>query len=110
MWASGALPVTMLHMNDFSAPQLKDTDPPRVFTTVTSKAVSYNMDFVEYLMGLEIERRLEANKPAMTIDQANDLRRQIIAKVIIQQDPIAAANLRSEDSVAIPLTTKQLNG
>jgi len=98
--------------DDFSAPKLRDFDPPRVFTTVTSKAVSYNMDFVEYLMGQEAARRFASGIPKMTLDQENDFRRELIAKVIIQQNPEAAVALRSEaPAVAAPTTTRQqLNG
>ncbi len=98
--------------DDFSAPKLRDFDPPRVFATVTSKAVSYNMDFVEYLMGQETARRFASGMPKMTLDQESDFRRELIAKVIIQQNPEAAVALRSEaPAVAAPTTTRQqLNG
>lgn len=98
-------------MNDFEAPKLRDTAPPRIFNTVTSRQVQYNMDFVEYLMNQEAERRAKAGLPNMTMDQASDFRRELIAKVIIQGNPEAAIQLRSDGVQAAPATQRQqLNG
>ena len=92
--------------DDFSAPKLRDFDPPRVFATVTSKAVSYNMDFVEYLMGQETARRFASGMPKMTLDQESDFRRELIAKVI---SPTAYLN-QPETVVNQVLTGKFADG
>ncbi len=91
----------------------RDTDPPRVFSTVTARAVSYNMDFVEYLIGQEVTRRAAAGYAAMTLDELADFKRQLIALAIIQQNPEAAIALRSTrtpTTVAVPTIRQQLNG
>ena len=81
-----------------------DTKPPRLFNTVTSASVTYNMDTVEYLMKQEAERRVVARQPAMTEWEAGEFRRQLISRLIVQGDALGAINLR-------PTTTrKQLNG
>lgn len=97
-------------MNDFEAPQLNDYEPPRVFNTVTSRQVQYNMDFVEYLMMQDAERRSKANLPKLTNGETADFRRQIIAKLIIQGDAAAAIALSSTSAPPITPATQQLNG
>lgn len=95
-------------MNDFEAPKLCDTDPPRVFNTVTSSKVQYNMDFVEYLMTQEADRRSKARLPELTFDELGDFRRQLVALVIIQGNAEAAIALRPSYLQHIP--RQQLNG
>lgn len=96
-------------MNDFEAPQLKDYEPPRVFNTVTSRTVNYNMDFVEYLMNQETVRREKEGQPKLTIDQVADFRRELIAKLIIQGN--AEAAIAHRPAGAAPATKRQqLNG
>lgn len=70
-------------MNDFEAPQLKDYEPPRIFNTVTAKSVAYNADIIEYLVQTECVRRVEAKKPPMTVDQANEFRKELITLMTI---------------------------
>jgi len=81
-----------------------DTAPPRLFNTVTSASVNYNMDTVEYLVRQEEVRRKAANQAPLSKWEEGEFRRQLIAKLIIQGDAVSAINLR-------PTTTKkQLNG
>lgn len=81
-----------------------DTIPPRIFNVITSNAVNYNMDTVEYLINQEKERREAARQPKMTEWEMGEFRRQLVSKLIIQADAEGAINLR-------PTTQrKQLNG
>ena len=81
-----------------------DTSPPRLFTVVTSAKVNYNMDTVEYLINQEHERRAATGQMKMSEWEIAEFRRQLIAKLIIQNDAEGAINLR-------PTTQrKQLNG
>jgi hypothetical protein len=81
-----------------------DELPPRLFTVVTSAQVNYNMDTVEYLINQERTRRAAAGKAKMTEWEVGEFRRQLISKLIIQNDAAGAINLR-------PTTQrKQLNG
>ena len=81
-----------------------DTSPPRLFTVVRSSDVNYNMDFVEHLVTQEAHRRVAANQPKMTEWEAQEFRRQLVSKLIIQNDTLAAINLRPTSQ------RKQLNG
>jgi hypothetical protein len=82
-----------------------DTDAPRVFTVVTSGKITYNMDTVEYLMAQETQRRRQSNLPALGQWEAGEFRRQLISKLIIQNDAEGAIALRPTAT-----TRKQLNG
>jgi hypothetical protein len=48
-----------------------DTKPPRIFSTVTSNDVTYNLDFVTYLINTEIQRRAVKNEPPMSQEDLN---------------------------------------
>jgi len=71
-----------------------DETPPRLFTVVTSAKVNYNMDTVEYLINQEHERRAAAGQSRLNTQEINEFRRQLIVKLIIQNDAEAAINLR----------------
>lgn len=75
-----------------------------MFTVVTSNKINYNMDTVEYLINQEHERRAAGGHAKMTEWEASEFRRQLISKLIIQNDAEGAINLR-------PTTQRrQLNG
>jgi hypothetical protein len=93
-------------MNDFSAPKLRDTDPPPVFTTVTSRKVQYNDDFIEYLMKNE-QVRLQKLGLAMTPEQTLQFRQTLVTLVNVHNNPEAAIAFRTE---LLSSATKQLNG
>jgi len=80
-----------------------------MFRQVTSKTVSYNMDFVGYLISQEVIRRQDSGAPQMTRAEQDDFQRQLIAKVIIQGDVAAAIALRPTLESAPPVR-QQLNG
>jgi hypothetical protein len=82
---------------------MDDTTPPRVFNVVTSANVNYNMDFVEYLIKQETERRIVAREPALSKWELGEYRRKIIGKLIVQGDTAGALKLRPQS------TRKQLN-
>lgn len=82
-----------------------DTIPPRLFTTITSSSVNYNMDTVEYLINQEQGRRAEARQPRMSEWEVGEFRRQLISKLIIHGDAVGAINLRPT-----VIQRKQLNG
>jgi hypothetical protein len=71
-----------------------DTLPPRVFNVVTSAKVTYNMDFVEYLIQQEITRRRQSRQAALNRQELDEFRRQLIATLIIRGDAEGAINLR----------------
>jgi hypothetical protein len=96
-------------MNDFEAPQLSDTTAPRIFNTITSKQVSYDMDFVQYLMGVEADRRATQGEPRLSAQEAAEFLSAIVSLVIIQGNPEAGIKYR------LPVqhksnTKQQLNG
>jgi hypothetical protein len=62
------------------------------------------MDFVEQLVIQEVQRRVAAGQQRMTEWEIVEFRRQLISKVIIQNDPLSAINLRPTSE------RKQLNG
>lgn len=82
-----------------------DTDAPRVFTVVTSNKITYNMDMVEYLIAQEVQRRNQTNQPKMGTWETDEFRRQLISRLIIQNDAEGAIALRPTAT-----TRKQLNG
>jgi hypothetical protein len=82
-------------MNDFEAPQLRDTDPPRMFATVRAARVQYDMDSVQYLMNQEINRLREQRLPPMSNNVADMFHKELIRLLIIHQNPVAAIELRS---------------
>lgn len=92
-------------MNDFEAPQLDDTAPPRMFRTITTRAVAYNMDFVSYLIDQEQNRRSANGQQSMTHAEAAEFQRQLVNKLIIRGDAEAAIALRP-----VPHVQQQLNG
>jgi len=59
------------------------------------------MDFVEYLITQESDRRKAGAGPAMTAWETGEFRRKLIGKLILQGDADAAVNLR-------PQTTRTL--
>lgn len=71
-----------------------DLTPPRMFNIVTSSNVNYNMDTVEYLIQQEVERRANSGISAMSQYDVQEFRRQLISKLIIQNDAAGAVNLR----------------
>lgn len=73
---------------------MDDTTPPRLFRTVTSAAVQYNMDTVEYLMKQEDERRVVARQQQLSGWDRDEFRRELIGALIIRGDAQAAINLR----------------
>ena len=77
---------------------MDDLRPPRVFATVTSATVQYNMDFVEYLVGEENARRSAESRGKMCARTEAAFRKQLIAAVIFQQDVQKAIDLRSIDA------------
>lgn len=77
---------------------MDDTTPPRVFTVVTSAKVEYNMDFVEYLIGQELERRKIAIEPALSPWELGEYRRKIIGALILRGDADAAIKLRPQST------------
>ena len=81
---------------------MDDLRPPRVFATVTSAAVQYNMDFVEYLVSEENARRKAESRDKMCARTEAAFRKQLIAAVIFQQDVQKAIGLR-------PIATQLLN-
>lgn len=95
-------------MNDFEAPQLKDTAAPRIFNTIRAGDVEYNMDFVLYLFNEEIKRRESKNVLPMTEEQARKFIRDLTTLVIIHANVEAAIQLRPESSESRTIT--QLNG
>lgn len=98
-------------MNDFNAPMLDDTAPPRIFRTVTAKAVAYDMDFVEYLMNQEGIRRAENSRPALSGEEVIAFRRELIGALIIRGNPDAAIALRPvTQSSSLQVNQTQLNG
>ena len=80
-----------------------DLRPPRVFNTVTSSAVTYNMDTVEYLIQQELVRRKAAGAPAMSSWELAEFKRKLIGKLIIQGDALGAINLRPQETRKILL-------
>jgi hypothetical protein len=106
--------VIELCMNDFSAPMLDDTAPPRMFRTVTAKAVAYDMDFVDYLITQECIRRSENNQPVLSGEEIIAFRRDLIGALIIQGNPNAAIAMRTKQltkqSAILPTSQTQLNG
>lgn len=83
--------------------QSDDIKPPRLFSRVTSHDVTYNMDFVSYLMQIEIQRRAEKNEPPMSAEDMNAFKNELIRKVVIQKDVQSATLIR-------PSIRRQLNG
>ena len=75
-----------------------DMKPPRVFNVVTSSKVTYNMDFVNYLIQQEIDRRRAANEPNLSEWEAAEYRRKLIGKVVLQGDIDAAIALRPQST------------
>lgn len=65
-----------------------------MFNVVTSAKVTYNMDFVEYLLKQEQDRRIVNGDPALSEWEISEYRRQLISKVILQGDADAAVKLR----------------
>ena len=80
-----------------------DTKPPRIFSTVTSNDVTYNLDFVTYLINTEIQRRAVKNEPPMSQEDLNNFKNDLMRKVVIQKDVQAATLLK-------PTIRRQLNG
>lgn len=74
-----------------------------MFNVVTSASVNYNMDFVEYLVKQELDRRVVAKEPALSQWELGEFRRKVIGKLIVQGDAAAAVKLRPQS------TRKQLN-
>ena len=72
--------------------------PSRIFTVVTSAKIEYNMDFVEYLIKQEIDRRVVANEPVLSPWETGEFRRKLIGKVILQGDADAAIKLRPQST------------
>lgn len=72
-----------------------DMVPPRVFTTVTAGAVHGQSDFITYLANQEDERRGTNNLPRMTQQERTEFVRQALRSLVIQQNPMAAIELRS---------------
>lgn len=107
-WRNGlfSLQLNSMHEDDISAPKLNDTDPPRMFGVITSSAVNYNNDFVDYLVKQEVIRRVQKNEHPLTHDQINDFRKELVSLIVIHQNPEAAINLRP----AIQQPIRQLNG
>ena len=71
-----------------------DMKPPRVFTVVTSGKMEYNMDFVSYLMKQESDRRVAARQRPLSQWESEEFKRQLISRVIIQNDTSGAIALR----------------
>lgn len=95
-----------MHEDDISAPKFNDTTPPRMFGVITSSAVNYNNDFVDYLVKQEVIRRVQKNEHPLTQDQINDFKKELVSLIVIHQNPEAAINLRP----AFQQPTRQLNG
>ncbi len=79
---------------------MDDTTPPRLFRTVTSAAVQYNMDTVEYLMKQEDERRMVGRQQPLTGWERQEFQRELIGALIIRGDAQAAINLRPTKTTA----------
>ncbi len=73
---------------------MDDTTPPRLFRTVTSAAVQYNMDTVEYLLKQEDERRFAGRQQQLVGWERDEFRRELIGALIIRGDAQTAINLR----------------
>ena len=72
--------------------------PPRVFSVVTSAKVEYNMDFVEYLIKQELDRRKVAAEPALSQWELGEFRRKLIGALILRGDSEAAIKLRPQST------------
>jgi len=94
-------------MTDFSAPQLDDTAPPPLFRKITSGVVQYNMDFVGYLITQEVNRRREQRTAPLSEFEAQEFKRELISKLIIQGNADAAIALRPRPENS---QRQQLNG
>jgi hypothetical protein len=81
-------------MNDFEAPRIKDTEPPRIFNTVYSRNISYNMDFVEYLIKNEIQRRYEKGLCSLMPLDVEQFRKELMSVMVIHNNPEMAINLK----------------
>ncbi|MBT9138154.1 MAG: hypothetical protein DDT31_00704 [Syntrophomonadaceae bacterium] len=77
---------------------MDDNTPPRVFNIVTSSKVKYNMDFVEYLIRQEIDRRKVANESVLSPWELNEFRRTLIVAVILSNDIDGAIKLRPQSA------------
>lgn len=77
--------------------------PPKMFSYVTSKDVTYNMDFVSYLMQNEMQRRAATGEPALSKEDLENYKKDLIKKVVISKDVESALKLR-------PSIRRQLNG
>lgn len=75
-----------------------DLRPPRMFNTVTSPSVTYNLDTVEYLVKQELERRRAAQLPPLSDWELGEYRRQVLVKLVIHGDAEAAINLRPREN------------
>ena len=80
-----------------------DLKPPRMFSVVTSKDVTYNMDFVSYLMQNELQRRAAAGEPALSKEDLENFKKDLLKKVVISKDVEAALKMK-------PSIRRQLNG
>lgn len=79
-------------------------EPPRLFNTVTSNTIAYNMDTIDYLISQEIDRRSRVGQRPLSTFEQEEFRRQLIRTLIIKGDAEAAINLRSTN------TAQLLNG
>ena len=61
------------------------------------------MDFVTYLIKLEIDRRAQKNEPPLSTEDLNNFKNELLRKVVIQKDVQAATLLK-------PTIRRQLNG
>ena len=80
-----------------------DLKPPRMFNTVTSATVTYNMDTVEYLINQEISRRAQSRLPQLSAWELAEFRRKLIGKLVVQGDAVAAIELRPQETRKILL-------
>ena len=72
--------------------------PPQIFSVVTSSKINYNMDFVDYLVKQEIDRRKVAAEPALSAWELGEFKRKLIGSVILQNDAEAAIKLRPQST------------
>ena len=95
-----------MNEDDFSAPKVRDTDPPRIFAAIRANNVEYNNDVAGFLIKQEIERRAENKQPPLTTAELEQFRKDLISLLVIHGNAEAAINLRPTSTP----TRQQLNG
>ncbi len=98
-----------MNEDDFSAPKVHDSQPPRVFTAIRASNVEFNNDVAGFLIQQEIQRRLDLNQRPLTASEMDQFRKDLISLLVIHGNAEAAVNLRPTTH-EVSVNQQQLNG